>query len=164
MAGLIELEEMATNTNSNVFRTLDVDKYSEDTYKEDLDITEVAAPVSENGDQDSVLESLLAAGKASEALSHVLATTALGLKDQGAREANLAAAMRVMMGIKTSQIDAAVAELDNEHRDILMKVIYRGFENPSEGSSGHLLVWHEKVFALAGVGSIVRVMTDKKTV
>ena len=64
---------MATNTNSNVFRTLDVDKYSEDTYKEDLDIAEVAAPVSENGDQESVLESLLAAGKASEALSHVLA-------------------------------------------------------------------------------------------
>ena len=29
--------------------------------------------------------------------------------------------------------------------DLLMKYIYKGFENPSEGSSGVLLAWHEKV-------------------
>lgn len=45
-----------------------------------------------------------------------------------------------------------------------MKYIYRGFEQPSDGSSGHLLTWHEKVFAKGGVGSIVRVLTDKKRV
>ena len=154
---------MTTNTNSNVFRTLDVDKYSEDTYKDDQDDTPAPA-VSENGENDAVVESLLAAGKVSEALTHVLGRTSLGLKDPGAREANLAAAMKVMMAIKTSQIEAAVADLDNENRDILMKIIYGGFECPSEGSSGHLLIWHEKVFALSGVGSIVRVLTDKKTI
>ena len=41
-----------------------------------------------------------------------------------------------------------------------MKYIYRGFEIPSEGSSGNLLTWHEKVFARGGVGSIVRVLSD----
>ena len=44
--------------------------------------------------------------------------------------------------------------------DVLMKYIYRGFEIPSEGSSGHLLQWHEKTFAKCGVGSIVRVLSD----
>ena len=156
---------MATNTNSNVFRTLDVDKYSEDIYKEEQEVPETPGSVQELGDNnDSLIESLLAAGKATEALSHVLATTGLGIKSKETRDASLGAAMRVMIAIKTSQIESAVAELDNENRDILMKVIYRGFENPSEGSSGHLLVWHEKVFAVSGVGSIVRVMTDKKTV
>ena len=48
------------------------------------------------------------------------------------------------MSIKTSQIDEAVKQLDNESRDVLMKYIYRGFEVPNEGSSAHLLVWHEK--------------------
>ena len=156
---------MATNTNSNVFRTLEVDNYSEDIYKDEQDVAESPGPVKEAGDiADSLVESLLAEGKAAEALSRVLATTGLGIKNQETREANLGAAMRVMMAIKTSQIEGAVAELDNENRDILMKIIYRGFENPSEGSSGQLLVWHEKVFAVSGVGSIVRVMTDKKTI
>ena len=49
-------------------------------------------------------------------------------------------------------------------KDLLMKYIYRGFESPSEGSSAQLLFWHEKVFETAGVGSIVRVMTDRKKV
>ena len=156
---------MATNTNSNVFRTLDVDKYSEDIYKDEQDVAETPGNVKEVGDiADTLVESLLAEGKAGEALSRVLTTTGLGIKNRETREANLGAAMRVMMSIKTSQIEGAVAELDNENRDILMKIIYRGFENPSEGSSGQLLVWHEKVFAVSGVGSIVRVMTDKKTV
>jgi actin related protein 2/3 complex subunit 5 len=48
--------------------------------------------------------------------------------------------------------------------DLLMKYIYRGFESPSDGSSGHLLLWHEKVFEKGGLGSIVRVLTDKKKV
>ena len=156
---------MATNTNSNVFRTLDVDKYSEDIYKDEQEAAETPGTGKEVGDiADTLVESLLAEGKAGEALSRVLTTTSLGIKNKETREANLGAAMRVMMAIKTSQIEGAVAELDNENRDILMKIIYRGFENPSEGSSGQLLVWHEKVFAVSGVGSIVRVMTDKKTI
>lgn len=49
---------------------------------------------------------------------------------------------------------------DNNLFDVLMKYVYRGFEQPSEGSSGHLLQWHEKIYARCGVGSITRVLTD----
>jgi len=151
---------MAKNTSSNVFRTLDVDLYNEDNYKEE---TETADPTS-LGPNDSLITSLLASNKPVEALTHLLSGATLGIKDQSARAASLTLAMRVLMAIKPSQIEEAVAQLDNENRDILMKFIYRGFEVPSEGSSAHLLVWHEKVFAVSGVGSIVRVLTDKKRV
>lgn len=58
-------------------------------------------------------------------------------------------------------MDSALESIDNtDLNDILMKYIYRGFEIPSEGSSGHLLQWHEKVFAKGGVGCIVRVLAD----
>jgi len=159
------LYKMTSNTSCNKFRSLDVDKYSEDIYKEDQDVTESDQYIENcNIDNQSEIEALLSAGNAAEALNHVLGKTALGIKDPESREANQAAAVKVLLAIKTSQIEGAVAELDNEYRDILMKIIYRGFENPSEGSSGHLLMWHEKVFAVSGVGSIVRVLTDKKTV
>ena len=72
--------------------------------------------------------------------------------------------MRVLMSIKGSQIDKIVKELDNDQRDVLMRYIYKGFEIPADGSSGHLLIWHEKVFDVSGVGSIVRVLTDRKRV
>ena len=154
---------MARNTNSNVFRTLDVDLYSEDIYKEDKD-SELAEPNPLLDANDAVVESLLASGKNCEALSHVLSNNSLTIKDPRDRDVNLAVTLKVLLSFKTSQIEAAVAGLDNENRDLLMKIIYRGFEIPFEGSSAQLLVWHEKVYAVAGVGSIVRVMTDKKTV
>lgn len=70
--------------------------------------------------------------------------------------------INVLLSIKSSQIDQAVEALEqNDLLDVLMKYIYRGFEIPSEGSSGHLLQWHEKVFAKGGVGCIVRVLSDR---
>ena len=70
--------------------------------------------------------------------------------------------LRVLLAIKVSQIDEAVAALDRDLVDVLMKYVYRGFETPSEGSSGHLLVWHEKAYLVGGVGSIMRVLSDTK--
>lgn len=70
--------------------------------------------------------------------------------------------MKVLLSIKSSQIEEAVVSLEPDLIDVLMKYIYRGFEMPSEKSSGHLLMWHEKVYAVGGVGSIVRVLTDGK--
>ncbi|GBN82339.1 Actin-related protein 2/3 complex subunit 5 [Araneus ventricosus] len=72
--------------------------------------------------------------------------------------------LRVILSIKTSDIEKTVSQLDRDQIDMLMKYIYRGFENPSEGRSAQLLAWHEKVFAAGGIGSIVRVLTDKKRV
>lgn len=70
--------------------------------------------------------------------------------------------LRVLLAIKPSQIEEAVNSLNPDLIDVLMKYIYRGFEYPSEGSSGHLLVWHEKVFSVGGVGCIVRVLSDTR--
>lgn len=68
----------------------------------------------------------------------------------------------MLLSFKTSQIDEAVQALDAHLVDVLMKYIYRGFEIPSEGSSGNLLVWHEKVYNVGGVGCIIRVLADSK--
>lgn len=61
-------------------------------------------------------------------------------------------------------MDQIIFQLDSTQLDVLMKYIYRGFERPSENSSAVLLQWHEKVFNVAGVGCIVRVLTDRKRV
>lgn len=47
--------------------------------------------------------------------------------------------------------------------DVLMKYLYKGMAVGGSNMSV-LLSWHERVVEVAGEGSIVRVMTDRRTV
>jgi actin related protein 2/3 complex subunit 5 len=85
-------------------------------------------------------------------------------KDQKVKDQFFALVMRVLTAFKTTEIDDAVKALSPDQIDILMKYIYRGFTEPSEKSSALLLQWHEKALVVGGLGSIVRVLTDRKTV
>lgn len=106
------------------------------------------------------MTNLLNQGKNVEALQFVLQNAPLGCKNQQTKDQALNLTLRVLLSIKSGQMDSAIEKLEPDLLDVLMKYIYRGFEIPSEGSSGHLLTWHEKVFARGGLGSIVRVLAD----
>lgn len=56
--------------------------------------------------------------------------------------------MRVLTAVKSAEVEKAVKTLDKNEQDVLMKYIYRGFAEPTEGSSAVLLTWHEKVSKL----------------
>ncbi|KAM8918802.1 actin-related protein 2/3 complex subunit 5-like protein [Lycaon pictus] len=72
--------------------------------------------------------------------------------------------LKVLTDFKSSEIEQAVQSLDRNGIDLLMKYIYKGFEKPTENSSAVLLQWHEKALAVGGLGSIIRVLTARKTV
>ncbi|XP_032790868.2 actin-related protein 2/3 complex subunit 5-B [Daphnia magna] len=152
---------MAKNTSSSAFRKIDVDQYNEDNYKEDDCGESQSPPV---GPDEKEITNFINQGKNIEALKTVLRNAPISSRNQMIKDTALNVVMQVLLSVKSSQIEEAVNALDRDHLDILMKYIYRGFETPSEGSSGQLLAWHEKVHAVAGVGCIVRVLTDKKRV
>ncbi|GAA6075653.1 actin related protein 2/3 complex, subunit 5-like, a [Tachysurus ichikawai] len=85
-------------------------------------------------------------------------------KNPAVKERAQAVVMRVLTSFKSSDIEPAVKSLDKNGVDLLMKYVYRGFEKPSDNSSAILLQWHEKAFAVGGLGSIVRVLTARKSV
>ncbi|XP_015516991.1 actin-related protein 2/3 complex subunit 5 [Neodiprion pinetum] len=147
---------MSKNTSSSAFRKIDVDQYNEDNFKEEEGDGGTAGP-----DENEII-TLLGQGKNVEALISVLKSAPLGCKNQQVKDNALNLTLKVLLSIKSNQIEDAVAKLDRDLVDVLMKYIYRGFEIPSEGSSGHLLLWHEKVYNVGGVGSIVRVLSDSK--
>ncbi|XP_026469042.1 actin-related protein 2/3 complex subunit 5-like [Ctenocephalides felis] len=147
---------MAKNTSSSAFRKIDVDQYNEDNFKEE------EPESAQIGPDENEINTFLNQGRNIDALKSVLQNAPLGCKSQQVKDAALNLTLRVLLSIKSSQIEEAVSALDIALIDILMKYVYRGFEIPSEGSSGHLLQWHERAYAIGGVGSIIRVLSDTK--
>ncbi|XP_075737128.1 actin-related protein 2/3 complex, subunit 5 isoform X1 [Rhipicephalus microplus] len=132
---------MSKNTESSAFRKIDIDQYNEDNYKEEEGLDAQSPPA---GPDEQEVNHLLNQGRTVDALKIILKTAPIGSKCQSVKDAANALAMRVLLAVKASEMEQAVRALDPEAVDVLMKYIYRGFESPSEGSSGHLLAWHEK--------------------
>ncbi len=152
---------MSKNTLNSQFRKIDVDQFGEDLFK-DEDQTEATSP--SNGIDEKEVSNLINSGKQSEALKLMLSSAPLNTKNQMAKDNAYNIVLPLLLNIKVSEIDKVVDSLSSDQIDVLMKYIYRGFETPNEGSSAHLLIWHEKTYNKGGVGAIVRVLTDKKKV
>ncbi|CAD5118009.1 DgyrCDS6749 [Dimorphilus gyrociliatus] len=151
---------MSKNTSQSLFRKVDVDKYTNETYEDD---TTADGGVQQGPDQNQVF-SLLQSNSNLEALRYILANAPVMVKSQAVKDAALQLAMKVLTSFKSMEIERAVKSLERTELDMLMKYIYRGFEYPVENSSAQLLVWHEKVFQVGGTGCILRVLTDRKRV
>uniref|UniRef100_A0A3B4GTS3 Actin-related protein 2/3 complex subunit 5 n=1 Tax=Pundamilia nyererei TaxID=303518 RepID=A0A3B4GTS3_9CICH len=143
---------MSKNTVSDRFRKVDVDEYDENKF-----VDEEEGGENQGGPDE-------AEGNLNGALSAVLKNPPINTKNQNAKERAEQLVVKVLSSFKSSDIEKAVGSLDKAGVDLLMKYIYRGFEKPSDNSSAVLLQWHEKALAVGGVGSIVRVLTARKTV
>ncbi|XP_058525691.1 actin-related protein 2/3 complex subunit 5 isoform X2 [Ochotona princeps] len=136
---------MAKNTVSSArFRKVDVDEYDENKFVDEEDGGDGQA-----GPDEGEVDSCCRTGNMTAALQAALKNPPINTKSQA---------------VKASDIEKAVQSLDRSGVDLLMKYIYRGFESPSDNSSALLLQWHERALAAGGVGSIVRVLTARKTV
>lgn len=104
--------------------------------------------------------SLIQAGKYSEALKLVMKHSVSVGRKHPLRDQVAELMLRVILNVRSSEIESVVNTLDLDEIDVLMRYIYYGFEHPVEGSSAYLLTWHDKACNRGGVGSIVRVLTE----
>ncbi|KAF7694359.1 hypothetical protein HF521_008112 [Silurus meridionalis] len=137
---------MSKNTVSDRFRKVDVDEYDENKFVDE-----------EDGAENQL-------GNLTEALKAVLKNPPINTKNQNVKDRAEGLVLKVLSAFKASDIEKGVQSLDKNGVDLLMKYIYKGFEQPSENSSAILLQWHEKALSAGGVGCIVRVLTARKTV
>ncbi|XP_072016005.1 actin-related protein 2/3 complex subunit 5-like [Amphiura filiformis] len=149
---------MSKNTGASRFRKVNVDEYDENNFQDEQEEVVVAGP------DEKEVNDLLSIGKHADALNAVLKNPPLGSKNQAVKDKALKLVLRVLTSFKPSEIEKSVDALDKDAIDVLMKYIYKGFAVPSDNSSAILLSWHEKAYASGGLGSIVRVLTDRKTV
>ena len=76
----------------------------------------------------------------------------------------MSALFEVLSAVRPSEIPQVVKGLDTAQLDVLVKYLYRGLASPDKFNSLVLLGWHEKAIEVAGVASIVRVLTSRQTV
>ncbi|XP_054030434.1 actin-related protein 2/3 complex subunit 5-like protein [Dryobates pubescens] len=150
---------MARSTLSSRFRRLDIDQYDENRFVEEPEEVAAAGP-----DACPEVEALLRQGDALRAFHAAIRSHPVNSKNPALKEQAQGTMLKVLTSFKSSEIEQAVNSLDRNGIDLLMKYIYKGFEKPTENSSAILLQWHEKVLAVGGLGSIVRVLTARKTV
>ncbi|KAM9283815.1 actin-related protein 2/3 complex subunit 5 [Morus bassanus] len=160
---------MAKHTVSSArFRRVDVDEYDENKFVDEEEGGDGQAGPDE-GEVDSCLRQYpSAAGRGKRnmmaALQAALKNPPINTKNQAVKDRAESIVLKVLISFKANDIEKAVQSLDKNGVDLLMKYIYKGFESPSDNSSAVLLQWHEKALAAGGVGSIVRVLTARKTV
>ncbi|TPX36224.1 hypothetical protein SmJEL517_g01569 [Synchytrium microbalum] len=149
-------------------RKIDVDVYDEDEFADEdqqiqsslPSLAEVNNLVNSRGD---AVRNLLSRGDISGAVTRALEDPPEGKDIQAAKDQNAKTVMDALLAAKASDIPNIVAKLNSQQLDILMKYIYRGMANPELYNAAVLLTWHEKAFEVGGLGSIVRVLTDRKT-
>ncbi len=151
-------QSMSKNTGRTQFRNVDVDQFDENNFQDDQTDEEVKGP------DETEVQNFLSKKNYEEALKAVLRNPPIGSKNQNVKDKAFQLVMRVLTAFKTTDVEKVVNSLDNDTIDILMKYIYKGFSCPTENSSAILLTWHEKAYAVGGLGTIVRVLTDRKAI
>ncbi|XP_060800265.1 actin-related protein 2/3 complex subunit 5a [Neoarius graeffei] len=151
---------MSKNTELGRFRKVDIDEYDENKFVDE----EEKGGDNQLGPDEAEVDSLIRQGNLMGALQAALKNPPINTKNQNVKDRAEGLVLKVLAAFKTSDIEKAVQSLDKTKVDLLMKYIYKGFERPSDNSSAVLLQWHEKALSVGGVGSIVRVLTARKTV
>ena len=91
------------------------------------------------------------------------ATAPAGSKDASQKQAHADQVFAALDKIADSKIDLTIDAMSPDAGDVLLKYVYKGLETPSDRTPS-LLKWQAKLAEKFGVGSIVRVLSDRKTV
>ncbi|KAJ0682445.1 hypothetical protein HanPI659440_Chr16g0647401 [Helianthus annuus] len=93
-----------------------------------------------------------------EALKTALEGSPPKTKDERCKSANWNVVHRAIMAIKA--VDLMFSSLDPEYYDILMKYLYRGLSTGDRPTCEQCLKIHEKLTQKAGLGCILRALSD----
>ena len=111
------------------------------------------------------VESLLAVKNRKGALQAALASPPVATKDQKLKDRNAIVVEKVLCAVTDSEAQGIVDSLDADTLDVLMKFLYRTMGRIDKSINYALILkMHAMVTAKAGLGSIVRSLSDRKQV
>ncbi|CAA7262687.1 unnamed protein product [Cyclocybe aegerita] len=152
------------------FRKIDIDQYDEDVLQDselyDADPRDPAEVLEDARQRAGAVRGLLARNDIAGALTIILDNAPYGPNVDEAKNLTLTTLLTILNTTKSTEITGVIKSLPLDAQDTLMKYLYKGMAMPGWGdiSGSVLLGWHEKLTEVAGVGCIVRTMTDRRIV
>ncbi|KAG7530982.1 hypothetical protein FFLO_04653 [Filobasidium floriforme] len=153
------------------FRKINIDLLEEDVLLPsdlyDPDPRGVEGVLADAKNRSGEVRGLVSKGDIASALNVILTDCPYGEDVDEAKDITTSALLLILNSTRSTDISNLVKGLSGDHQDRLMAYLYKGMANlgeKSEISGSVLLSWHEKLTEVAGVGCIVRVMTDRRIV
>ncbi|GAA5869558.1 hypothetical protein JCM1840_004457 [Sporobolomyces johnsonii] len=156
------------------FRKIDIDQYDEDrVLPEELYHPDPRPPqqvLTDTQAKDRAVRGLLQRGDVAAALKECVREGEWPYGEDSvpeiaqAKQLALNLVLSVLNSSRSTDIPALVAVLEPAEQVTLMKYLYKAMENLGDSSGNVVLGWHEKLVEVAGIGCIVRVMTDRRRV
>ncbi|KIR25702.1 arp2/3 complex 16 kDa subunit [Cryptococcus deuterogattii 99/473] len=152
------------------FRKIDIDALDEDVLlPSDLYDPDPRGPdgvLEDAKRRSSEVRGLVSRGDVTGALNTILTDPPYGDGVDEAKNLTTSSLLLILNSTRSADIPNLIKNLDQVQQDRLMAYLYKGMAALGQGgevSGSVLLTWHEKLTEAAGVGCIVRVMTDRKT-
>nr|CCA24568.1 conserved hypothetical protein [Albugo laibachii Nc14] len=123
------------------------------------DENSVAAEVQSRNSQ---VKRLISERKNEEAVKVSLSNPPISSKSDPIKALNTQSILAAITACNKGEMQRAIESLTPEEEDTLMKYLAKLLGIPSQSSL--ILDWHTKLSAKAGMGCIMRALTDRKTV
>ncbi|BGP43151.1 arp2/3 complex subunit [Rhodotorula kratochvilovae] len=156
------------------FRKINIDQYDEDALLPSAlyhpDPRGPAQALADAQTKDRTVRGLLQRGDVAAALKEVTREGEWPYGEDSdhevaqAKAAALQTVLAILNSTRSTDIPALVQALDPAEQVTLMKYLYKAMENLGDTSGNVVLGWHEKLTEVAGIGCIVRVMSDRRRV
>ncbi|KAF8331995.1 ARP2/3 complex 16 kDa subunit (p16-Arc)-domain-containing protein [Cantharellus anzutake] len=152
------------------FRKIDIDALEEDILVEselyEPDPRGAAIILNDTKQKSAQVRSFLSKSDIPSALNVILSQAPFGTGVDEAKSLALNSVLLILNSTKATDISGILRALNQDQQDTLMKYIYKGMgaKGLADVNGNVLLNWHEKLTEVAGIGCIVRVMTDRRTV
>ncbi|KAI9225286.1 MAG: actin-related protein 2/3 complex subunit 5 [Piptocephalis tieghemiana] len=153
------------------FRKIDIDALEAEAFQPSDYLPEAAQAKESPEEAASLAEArqvevrnLLQRGEAASAVKRSLLDPPYGPDRELAKVTSCKAVLEALAKVKSTEIPGVIEQLNMDERDLLIKYLYRGWSSPKGVHCGTLLNWHEKLVEASGIGSIVRALTDRRTV
>ncbi|RSH86785.1 uncharacterized protein EHS24_005057 [Apiotrichum porosum] len=157
-------------SNEYAFRKIDIDALDEDALlPSDLVDPDPRGPdgaLSDARARSTETRNLVSKGDIAGALTTILTDPPYGDGVDEAKNLTTSAVLLILNSTRANDIPNVIKGLDQEQQAHLMAYLYKNMSALGSGADipgSVLLTWHEKLTEAAGVGCIVRVMTDRRT-